>query len=221
MLQVRAAQKGIPTGAVYKQNEERLIEVGGQALGEMLMGRCWDGLPIHTKGKMVNKATTTNTAINTNTNTLSSAIESSSLKCPIDHSSMTSVASSFAQSTLPTSSFSSSPSSSSTISFSPTTTSPPSSSSSSSSFHPSIPLTPLPLTKNPPPSTGIANKEKETKKTARNKNGKKKNNADKRQNMAGQQLKDMLNQGEMGGGTTDFSALADAVDAWMQALESE
>jgi hypothetical protein len=74
---VRAAQKGIPTGAVYKQNEERLIEVGGKTLQGMLMGRCWDGLPIHTKGKMVNKAAT---QVN--------SVEATSPKCPIDHASL-------------------------------------------------------------------------------------------------------------------------------------
>ena len=30
--QVRAAQKGIPTGQVYQQNEERLSEVGTEVL---------------------------------------------------------------------------------------------------------------------------------------------------------------------------------------------
>ena len=31
-LQVRAAQKGIPTGQVYQQNEERLSEIGTETL---------------------------------------------------------------------------------------------------------------------------------------------------------------------------------------------
>ena len=34
--QVRAAQKGVPTGQVYKQNEERLSEVGTTTLEVML-----------------------------------------------------------------------------------------------------------------------------------------------------------------------------------------
>ena len=45
--QVRAAQKGIPTGQVYVQNEQRLSEVGAQRLEEMLFKRDWDGLPSH------------------------------------------------------------------------------------------------------------------------------------------------------------------------------
>lgn len=45
--QVRAAQKGVPTGIVYKQNEERLNEVGTNTLEEMLYNRHWDNLPAH------------------------------------------------------------------------------------------------------------------------------------------------------------------------------
>lgn len=45
--QVRAAQKGIPTGQVYKQNEERLTEVGTKVLEQMLYDRKWEGLPAH------------------------------------------------------------------------------------------------------------------------------------------------------------------------------
>jgi len=45
--QVRAAQKGIPTGLVYKQNEERLSEVGAVVLEKMLYDRKWEGLPAH------------------------------------------------------------------------------------------------------------------------------------------------------------------------------
>jgi hypothetical protein len=45
--QVRAAQKGIPTGLVYKQNEERLSEVGADVLEKMLYDRQWNGLPAH------------------------------------------------------------------------------------------------------------------------------------------------------------------------------
>jgi hypothetical protein len=45
--QVRAAQKGIPTGVVYKQNEERLSEVGTLTLERMLYDRNWEGLPAH------------------------------------------------------------------------------------------------------------------------------------------------------------------------------
>eukprot|EP00188_Purpureofilum_apyrenoidigerum_P003844 Plantae.Rhodophyta-Purpureofilum_apyrenoidigerum.ctg4140.p1 GENE.Plantae.Rhodophyta-Purpureofilum_apyrenoidigerum.ctg4140~~Plantae.Rhodophyta-Purpureofilum_apyrenoidigerum.ctg4140.p1 ORF type:complete len:417 (-),score=57.77 Plantae.Rhodophyta-Purpureofilum_apyrenoidigerum.ctg4140:116-1366(-) len=42
--QVRAAQKVIPTGLVYKQNEEALKEVGSDALEDMLQQRDWDAL---------------------------------------------------------------------------------------------------------------------------------------------------------------------------------
>ncbi len=45
--QVRAAQKGIPTGQVYIQNEQRLNEVGAGRLEEMLFNRDWEGLPSH------------------------------------------------------------------------------------------------------------------------------------------------------------------------------
>jgi hypothetical protein len=45
--QVRAAQKGIPTGQVYAQNEERLSRVGTGALERMLYNRDWEGLPSH------------------------------------------------------------------------------------------------------------------------------------------------------------------------------
>ena len=43
--QVRAAQKGIPTGQVYIQNEERLNKVGTRVLKKMLYDRDWQGLP--------------------------------------------------------------------------------------------------------------------------------------------------------------------------------
>jgi len=43
--QVRAAQKGVPTGLVYKQNEERLSSVGTRTLENMLYSRKWDDLP--------------------------------------------------------------------------------------------------------------------------------------------------------------------------------
>jgi len=41
--QVRAAQKGIPTGQVYQQNEERLSKVGTKVLEDMLFSRNWQG----------------------------------------------------------------------------------------------------------------------------------------------------------------------------------
>ena len=51
--QVKAAQKGIPTGVVYKQNEERLAAVGTRVLEDMLYTRNWEGLPMHTQHKKV------------------------------------------------------------------------------------------------------------------------------------------------------------------------
>eukprot|EP01039_Chlorochromonas_danica_P010798 gene10798-12000_t len=43
--QVVAAQRGVPTGVVYQQNEERLRSVGTQALHSMLQQRNWSSLP--------------------------------------------------------------------------------------------------------------------------------------------------------------------------------
>lgn len=42
--QVRLAQKSIPTGLVYTQNEETLVEVGSDALQDMLVRRDWSAL---------------------------------------------------------------------------------------------------------------------------------------------------------------------------------
>ena len=42
--QVRAAQKGIPTGSVYKCNERNLASVGVGQLDNMLKSCDWDGL---------------------------------------------------------------------------------------------------------------------------------------------------------------------------------
>lgn len=42
--QVRLGQKSIPTGLVYKQNEEVLEEVGAAHLQKMLETRDWTGL---------------------------------------------------------------------------------------------------------------------------------------------------------------------------------
>jgi Protein of unknown function (DUF1415) len=41
--QVRAAQKGIPTGLVYKQNEKTLSSIGVDSLETMLRQRNWEG----------------------------------------------------------------------------------------------------------------------------------------------------------------------------------
>lgn len=43
--QVRAAQKGVPTAVVYRNNEERLNLVGTKTLEDMLFSRDWTGLP--------------------------------------------------------------------------------------------------------------------------------------------------------------------------------
>ena len=53
--QVRNAQKGVPTGIVYKQNEERLNAVGAAELGRMLYQRNWEGLPVHSSAKLWKK----------------------------------------------------------------------------------------------------------------------------------------------------------------------
>jgi len=42
--QVRAAQKGIPTGSVYEVNERNLASVGASELRTMLETRNWKGL---------------------------------------------------------------------------------------------------------------------------------------------------------------------------------
>jgi len=46
-MKVRIAQKSIPTGLVYKQNEESLAEVGAAALQKMLVARDWAELDAH------------------------------------------------------------------------------------------------------------------------------------------------------------------------------
>ena len=46
-LQVRIAQRAIPTGLVYAQNEKTLIGVGAKSLQKMLATRDWDGLREH------------------------------------------------------------------------------------------------------------------------------------------------------------------------------
>ena len=43
-LQVRAAQKGIPTGSVYDTNEKNLASVGSEQLQEMLHKCEWSAL---------------------------------------------------------------------------------------------------------------------------------------------------------------------------------
>ena len=47
-LQVRAAQKGIPTGSVYDVNERNLHSVGVPELQQMLEEKNWEGLKQHT-----------------------------------------------------------------------------------------------------------------------------------------------------------------------------
>jgi hypothetical protein len=73
--QVRAAQKGIPTGIVYKQNEERLSEVGAATLTNMLYSRNWEGLPVHSASKLLRVK-----------NALADlAAGGDTSKCPVDH----------------------------------------------------------------------------------------------------------------------------------------
>ena len=60
--QVRDAQKGIPTGAVYDVNERNMATVGTETLREMLQARDWTGLegrswePHPTRAKLETKA---------------------------------------------------------------------------------------------------------------------------------------------------------------------
>ena len=42
--QVRAAQKGIPTGLVYQQNEKTLSSIGADSLERMLRKRDWSDI---------------------------------------------------------------------------------------------------------------------------------------------------------------------------------
>lgn len=96
--QVRAAQKGIPTGLVYKQNEERLSEVGAGVLEKMLYDRKWEGLPAHSahaksmrvreeniaranEQKQVEKCPVKDITENTS----SSSTPSNAGKCPVIH----------------------------------------------------------------------------------------------------------------------------------------
>jgi hypothetical protein len=46
--QIEKAQKGIPTGQVYQQNGDRLLEIGIKPLEAMLHNRNWDVLPAKT-----------------------------------------------------------------------------------------------------------------------------------------------------------------------------
>jgi len=62
--QVRAAQKGVPTGVVYKQNEERLNAVGAKVLQDMLYNRDWTGLPIHSMASKTTRKTQDSDAYN-------------------------------------------------------------------------------------------------------------------------------------------------------------
>jgi hypothetical protein len=80
--QVKNAQKGVPTGVVYKQNEERLIDVGVPTLSRMLYDRNWDNLPTHSSVKLLKKLLET-TGI---------SVEAAPVdKCPIDHSTAASI----------------------------------------------------------------------------------------------------------------------------------
>ena len=60
--QVRDAQKGIPTGAVYDVNERNMATVGTETLREMLQARDWTALegrswePHPTRAKLETKA---------------------------------------------------------------------------------------------------------------------------------------------------------------------
>ena len=87
--QVRAAQKGIPTGIVYKQNEERLAAVGAPTLTRMLYHRDWEGLPVHHAAKLV-KMSAEDSTVSTNPEekcpmTSQEKEIAIAAKCPVDH----------------------------------------------------------------------------------------------------------------------------------------
>ena len=90
--QVRNAQKGVPTGIVYKQNEERLNAVGAAELGRMLYQRNWEGLPVHSSAKLWKKVhEATGISLDepiTDSKVFESSSESteSKGKCPVPHS---------------------------------------------------------------------------------------------------------------------------------------
>jgi len=52
---VRIAQRSIPTGLVYQQNEETLAGVGPSALQDMLVSRDWSGLAEHKVDRKTNE----------------------------------------------------------------------------------------------------------------------------------------------------------------------
>ena len=56
LKQVRAAQKGVPTGQVYAQNEQRLGKVGVATLEKMLYERKWVGLPVYSSSSAMVRA---------------------------------------------------------------------------------------------------------------------------------------------------------------------
>ena len=53
--QVQIAQRSIPTGLVYEQNEKSLAEVGSQPLKEMLLARDWAALKEHHVDRRTNE----------------------------------------------------------------------------------------------------------------------------------------------------------------------
>eukprot|EP01038_Epipyxis_sp_PR26KG_P005370 gene5370-7448_t len=88
--QVRAAQKGVPTGLVYKQNEERLSEIGTKTLEKMLYCRDWSALPshqVHYEG--VDDPRLKNVLTSLSYHKINEKDVKSSSKCPIDHTLLT------------------------------------------------------------------------------------------------------------------------------------
>ena len=84
--QVRNAQKGVPTGIVYKQNEERLNAVGAEVLGKMLFQRNWAGLPVHSSAKLWKKVQeATGISLEDPANPASSPSAPTEGKCPVPH----------------------------------------------------------------------------------------------------------------------------------------
>eukprot|EP00600_Ochromonadales_sp_CCMP1393_P013247 CAMPEP_0175013844 /NCGR_PEP_ID=MMETSP0005-20121125/10165_1 /TAXON_ID=420556 /ORGANISM="Ochromonas sp., Strain CCMP1393" /LENGTH=483 /DNA_ID=CAMNT_0016270387 /DNA_START=17 /DNA_END=1468 /DNA_ORIENTATION=+ len=90
--QVRAAQKGVPTGVVYQQNEERLNEVGAETLQRMLYTRDWTGLPMHTTSskairRNIEEAKSKGEQVNLLDPILTSRSQDKWTRCPVQHSS--------------------------------------------------------------------------------------------------------------------------------------
>jgi hypothetical protein len=98
--QVRAAQKGVPTGVVYRNNEDRLNLVGQKTLEDMLYNRDWRALPSYaSESKTFTRLAQEDAKIQLNLNDpLLTSLSDGSAVCPFN-----SAAASSASSTSPSS----------------------------------------------------------------------------------------------------------------------